>query len=231
MADERVTKRARIEVKPFTELDLKEFSLRDKGKGANGRIVFPILGGDVIRFNLTQSDWLRTPFGFDVDSRYETPSFLSGKVPEKANASEGLSLRIDLAPGQADFLTKLDKAAREAFANIAEAKWNDLVSENPLFKSALCKVAVILKGADLTKIAVVVDGKVERGKGWDFLEPFVRRCNAFKHTDVKLTVRVKKLWNVAGKAGLGLEATQLVLKPSERPAEVDAFADDSELLA
>jgi hypothetical protein len=231
MADERATKRARIEVKPFTELDLKEFSLRDKGKGANGRIVFPILGGDVIRFNLTHSDWLRTPFGFDVDSRYETPSFLSGKVPEKANTSEGLSLRLDLAPGQADFLIKLDKAAREAFANIAEAKWNDLVSENPLFKSALCKVAVILKGADLTKIAVVVDGKVERGEGWGFLEPFVKRCNAFKHSDVKLTVRVKKLWNVAGKAGLGLEATQLVLKPSERPAEVDAFADDSELLA
>ena len=51
------------------------------------------------------------------------------------------------------------------------------------------------------------------------------------HADVKMTVRVKKLWYVAGKAGLGLEATQLVLRPSERPTEADAFADDDELLA
>ena len=46
-----------------------------------------------------------------------------------------------------------------------------------------------------------------------------------------MSVKVRKLWNVAGKAGLGLEATQLVLRPAERPAEKDLFADDSELLA
>ena len=46
-----------------------------------------------------------------------------------------------------------------------------------------------------------------------------------------MSVRVKKLWNVAGKAGLGLEATQLVLRPSERPTEVDLFSDDAALLA
>ena len=88
-----------------------------------------------------------------------------------------------------------------------DAKWNGLVSSNPLFKSELCKVYVILKGSDLTKLAIVVDGKVERGEGWEFLEPFIKRCNAFKFADVKITARVKKLWNVAGKAGLGLEAS------------------------
>jgi hypothetical protein len=42
-----------------------------------------------------------------------------------------------------------------------------------------------------------------------------------------------KLWNVGGKAGIKLEATQIVLRPgaNTRPQEVDAFADDAELLA
>ena len=231
-AEERSAKRARIEIKPYTELDLSEFTLKNKGKGKNGgHMAYPLLAGESIRFNLTANEWLRTPFGFDVDSKFEKPSFLGGKVPERTDASEGLSLRLDLPSGQEEFLTKLDKATEEAFGEITDAKWSSVVTTNPVFKSALCKVVVVLKGSDLTKLAIVVDGKVERGEGWQFLEPFLKRCNGFKFADVKITMRVRKLWNVAGKAGIGLEATQLVLKPSERPTEEDAFADDAELLA
>ena len=228
---EPAAKRARIEMKPYTEINLSEFTLKDKGKGKNGHMAYPLLGGETIRFNLSPSEWIRTPFGLDVDSKFEKPSFLGGKAPEKAGASEGLSLRLDLADGQATFMRELDKAAEEAFAKIVDAKWNAIVTSNPLYKSALCKVTVILEGADLTKLAIVVDEKVHCGEGWEFLEPFIKRCNAFKYADVKITAKVKKLWNVAGKAGLGLEATQIVFKPSERPIEEDAFADDAELLA
>jgi len=42
---------------------------------------------------------------------------------------------------------------------------------------------------------------------------------------------VNKLWNVGGKAGIQLEATQIVLRPGDRPKEADAFGDDSELWA
>ena len=228
--DERPTKRTRIGVKPYSEIDLEEFALRDKGKGKNGHLAYPLLDGDTIRFNLTPNDWLRTPFGFDVDGKYDKPSFLGGKEPENG-VSESLSLRLDLSVGQETFLTQLDAAAEAAFAKLVDVKWSPLVAANPVFKSSLCKVAVVLKGSELTKLAVVVDGKVERGEGWEFLQPFIKRCNSFKFSEVKLTARVRKLWNVAGKAGLGLEATQIVLKPSERPTEEDAFADDSELLA
>ena len=155
---------------------------------------------------------------------------MGGKEVENG-ASEGVGLRVDLFAQQAEFLKLLDATAQEAFAKIVDAKWNQLVAASPVFKSLLCKVAVNLKGSDLTQLAVVVDGKVERGEGWEFLEPYVKRFNSFKFAEVKLTVKVRKLWNVAGKAGLGLEATQLVLKPTERPKEANAFADDSELLA
>ena len=223
--------RARITVAPILELDLELFSLKDKGKGKNGHNSYPLINNEVIRFNLTDGDWLRVPFGFDINSKFEKPSFLGGKAPENANASEGLSLKVELLEDRARFMQNLDLKAATEFAKLAEAKWNAMLTTNPLFNSTLMKVAVILKGSELTKLAIVVDGKVHRGEGWDFLEPFVSRCNAFKFADVKMTVRVKKLWHVAGKAGLGLEATQLVLRPSERPTEVDAFDNDDELLA
>ena len=47
---------------------------------------------------------------------------------------------------------------------------------------------------------------------------------------MKAVLRLKKLWNVAGKAGIKLEATQLVLKATEKPTEADMFGDDSALL-
>ena len=231
-AEEPASKRARIEVKHFGEIDLSEFALKDKGKGQNGHIAFPLLGGEILRFNLTVNDWTRSPFGFDTTGKYEKPSFLGGKAPENPNAQEGLSLRLELQNAQAEFLGQLDSLSQQAFAKLVpDAKWNPLVAKNPLFRSSMCKVAVILKGSDLTRIAVVVDGKVHRVEGWENFEPFVKRCSNFSFTDVKLTVRVKKIWNVAGKAGLGLEATQLVLRPTQKPIEADCFGDDSELLA
>ena len=79
----------------------------------------------------------------------------------------------------------------------------------------------------LTKIAIVHGGKVLRGEGWDFLKPYM---DLLRHAEVKAVVRVKKLWNVAGKAGLKLEATQLVLKATEKPTEADVFGDDAALI-
>ena len=231
VTEERPTKRACIDISNYDDVDLSEFTLRDKGKGKNGHMAYPLLGSESIRFNLTPSDWLQTPFGFDVDGKYEKPSFLGGKAPEKVDSSEGLSLRVNLQPEQAVFLAKLDETARTAFAELVDAKWNTLVVENPLFRTSLCKISVVLKGADLTKLAIVIDNKVIRGEGWAFLETYLGNCRNFKYAEVKMSVRVKKLWNVAGKAGLGLEATQLVLRPTERPAEMDLFSDDAALLA
>ena len=231
MADGQASKKARIDVKRFDEIQINDFTLKDKGKGKNGHMAFPLIGGEMIRFNLTPSDWAQTPFGLDVDSKFEKPSFLGGKEPEKKGASEGLNLRLNLQPEQAAFLKQLDAVAEDAFGKLADNKWNPLVSTNPVFQKSLCKVVVVLKSEGQTKLAIVQDGKIHRGEGWDFIEPFVKSCNSFKFAEVKIGIRVKKLWNVAGKAGLGLEATQIVLRATEKPTEVDLFDDDEELLA
>ena len=102
---------------------------------------------------------------------------------------------------------------------------------NALFGTISTKITVVLKGTGLTKIAVVADGKVVRGEGWDFLKVYLEAGNTFRHAEVKVVARIKKLWHVSGKAGLKLEATQIVLRTTDKPQEADAFADDAELLA
>ena len=225
-------KRARVEIEvpSFDKVDLEKFSLKDYGKGKNGHKTFPMVDGLSIRFNLTPSGWLQAPFGFDVTSKFETPSFLGGKAPE-SGASEGLKLSINLQPAEAAFLTQLDDNCGAAFANVVKATWSPLVVEKSLFSTSSVKVTVTLKGEGLTKIAVVANNTVTRGEGWDFLKEYIDDGNTFRNSEVKLTARVMKLWNVGGKAGIKLEATQIVLRAGDRPKEVDAFTNDAELLA
>jgi hypothetical protein len=218
------TKRARIEIPSFAEVDLSKLSLRNSGVGPGGGLrVYPLLDGEAIRFNLAPQSWLMTPYGFDTSSKYEDklPSFLGGKPAN--GLSEGLSMRVNLGQAEASFLETLDTQCQQRFSVLTRATWS------PLVKDQGCKVTAVLTGPPegLTKIAIVQGGKVLRGEGWDFLKPFV---DSLRHAEVKVVVRLKKLWNVAGKAGIKLEATQLVLRATEKPIEADAFGDDSELL-
>jgi len=232
MAEQSAAKRARVEIEvpSFANVDLEKFTMKNNGKGANGHRAFPLVGDEPIRFNLTPDDWLKTVFGFDITTKFEKPSFLGGKEPENG-APEGLALRVNLQKTQAEFLSKLDGKSQEGFTEIVKNTWSALVSEDSLFGTSSAKVTVVLKGAGLTKIAVVADGKVVRGEGWEFLKAYIDAGNTFRHAEIKLVARVKKLWHVSGKAGLKLEATQIVLRATDKPQEADAFADDAELLA
>ena len=117
MADQSPAKRARVEIEvpSFDKVDLEQFSLKDYGKGKGGLKTFPMVDGKSIRFNLTPSGWLQAPFGFDVTTKYEMPSFLGGKAPE-SGASEGLKLSINLQKAESEFLTQLDEHCSAAFA-------------------------------------------------------------------------------------------------------------------
>ena len=93
-AMEHATKRARIAVKPFQDIDLDKFVLKNNGKGKNGHNTFPLIAGEPIRFNFTPAGWVETPFGFDTSGNYENPSFLGGVPPEK----KGTELATESAP-------------------------------------------------------------------------------------------------------------------------------------
>ena len=132
-------------------------------------------------------------------------------------------MKISLGQSEASFLESLDANCQQRFSALTRATWN------PLVKDGGCKATAVLTGPreGLTKLAIVQGGKVIRGEGWEFLKPYVE---SLRHAEVKAVLRLKKLWNVAGKAGIKLEATQLVLKATEKPTEADVFGDDSALL-
>ena len=164
MAEESAKKRARVEVRPFNDVDLTQFSLKDCGKAKNGgRKCFPLLANEPVRFNLATGEWNAAPWGFDVTCKYEKPSFLSGVAPAWPGSSESLSLTVQLQPEQVDFLMKLDNAAKQGFADVAKADWHPMLKDG-FWK---VKVKVVLCGEALTKLTVVHNGKVERGEGWE----------------------------------------------------------------
>ena len=98
MAQQPQSKRARVEdeIPSFDKVDLSRFALKDYGKSKNGHKTFPLVAGECIQFNLTPGGWLKSPFGFDVNTKFEKPSFLGGKEPETVGTPEGLNLRINI---------------------------------------------------------------------------------------------------------------------------------------
>ena len=230
LSPEPASKRTRIEIDSFDKLDLDKFTLKDNGKHAKGgKKVFPLIKNEVIRFNLTPVDWAQTPYGFALDCKFEKPSFLTGMKPEKP--SEGLILKVNLTAPQIDFMKKLDNVAQTAWKEFASTSWQSLVTDPDKYGNIMGKITVILRGDELTKIAIVDKGKVTRGEGWEFLKEqgYVNGLSAFARADVKLTAKVLKLWQMGPSAGLKLVATQLVLRVNKK-VEEDVFEDDEQLL-
>ena len=198
---EPAAKRARAEVKEvksFRQINLDKFSIKTNKSKEGLNYYNPLIDGASILFNLTpeRNDWLDAPFGFDLSAKFELPSFLTGNQPKKEGLSEGLNLRLNLQPEQADFLRKLDAAAQKAYADIATASWNPSVTDDAFRNVATCKFRVVLKGSNLTKLTVVHDGKVTRGEGWDFLEPFLISSSS-RWAEVKAVIKPQSIYNVA----------------------------------
>ena len=170
--------------------------------------------------NLTPSGWLSTKFGFDVNCKFGKPSFLGGTVPENV-ASEGLAMRIVLNDETTTFLKEIDEKAAEEYKKLCKAEWQPLLTEDAFGGNASVKIQVVLTGKGLSKLTVVHNEKIDRGEGWDFLKGYMISCNDFRKAKVKVCLRFKKIWHVAGKAGLKLVATRIVLRAAAAPEEAD----------
>ena len=237
MANKRA--REEVAVSRFDAVDLEQFSLKDRGENAKGDRAVPQVAGEPVSFNLTPSGWLKSLYGFDLDCKYNRPSFLcqeetsTEEDKKKKPNVEGLYLRVHLEQKEAEFLQRLDAKCKIAYTGLVKdcSKWSDLVALGNMMCPCSVRIFVPLKAnsntADLTEIAVVTNNTVARGEGWDFLEPYHRN---FRNADVKLTVRIKRVWHLDGGAGLTLEATQLALRVQERPRQAVAFTDE-DLLA
>jgi hypothetical protein len=232
-ADEAMAdaKRARTELQNFVDFCFADVRVRDLEKKDDPEA--PLTASVAAHpFNLTPSNWLTTKYGFDLNCKYGKPSFLGGPSPKSAKASESLTMRVVLDSETTSFLKSLDAKVSEEYAKIRQAEWQPLVSEDSLFGGdANVKIKVVMTGSQLTKLTLVVDGKVDRGEGWPFLKDYVDRRVNFHGGEIKACLRCTSVWYKDGKAGLSLAATRLVVRPVAAPPEVDPFGDDAELLA
>ena len=226
-------KRAKVELPSLKDLDLERLTLVDNGPSRNGgKLVQPLLGQSKLWCNLTPQGFVKTPFGFDLSSKFEKPSFLGGAA---SNArSESLSLTLQIGAEDATILKVIDRTFKEKFAALdKKSQWHELLTEHDKYGSSI-KVKIVLAGDGMTQIKLVTaDKKIQTIYGWDRLKPYLTENRNFRGSRCKVTVCLTNLWCVSKKAGITLTATHLVLAPPdvvEAAADEDAF-DDEELLA
>ena len=209
----------------FSDCDPSKLEVKTH-KDEKGAVYYhAALGGEAPRFNLTPAGCLKVIYGFDMAGAVEMRSFNS-KVLAKPN--ESLGIRVQVADELLDFLGKLDRQCRELFQQTgASHEWSPMVAHNDKYNNDTVKLSVGLTG-QCAALKVRVGDEVLKGEGWQFLKDNADDPrSAFSGAEAKVAVKLR-LWTQDKKAGVSLVATQLFLKPREKPAvvEEDAFADD-----
>ena len=227
-ASEPSPKRVKVELPSLGNLDLQQLVLADNGIARNGsKLLMPLMGKTKVLFNLIPKGFLKAPFGFDVSSKYEKPSFLSGAEPRR---SEGLSLVLQLGDNETKHLQSIDSIFQHKYAEFdKKSQWHDMLGGNDKYGASL-KVKVVLKGEGLTQLKIVSGNTVCTGYGWEFLQPFMAENRNFRSCRCKATVALSQLWCVSRKAGLCLTATHLVLAPPDPSSAFENDTFDDELL-
>ena len=174
-----------------------------------------------ISVNLTQDDWLDTPFGLKdtlVDSN-EVPSFMGGSSKET-----WLPLTLKINDQTRDRINAIDAALLGKSSFKGEAKVNAKERED----MSVMNVRVHLASSVIqTAITVINEDGKHNGSGWKFLAPFMESHRNFKGGLCKICISPSFVWSVNEKKGIVWYVNRLVLKPGQRVDELeyDPFAD------
>jgi len=115
-------------------------------------------------------------------------------------------------------MLKLDKRLRELSAPYAKIDWLPILMEKPEHASSF-SIKVSMRNTCLK----IYDGKDLRvGKGWEFVKDL-----SFQNANAKIAFAPVRVWEKDGKAGVALEATELVIQEGEiRTKMADCFSVD-----
>ena len=223
-------KRARVaEAVAYTEVDTAKLTLNVREDEKHGKFLSVLLDGHVPHINLTPVGSLHVLYGFDMGGKLEPRSFNSEAA---AKPNESLSLRVVVESPLLEALREFDEKCRKLYeAAGLEGDWMPLLAypnklnEIPDY-AMLARLQICLKG-DRAALKILDGNEVLKGAGWDFLKAQEAGHCGFRGANVKVAVR-PRIWAVAGKCGVSLAATQLFVKPGEKPAMKDVFADDAE---
>ena len=112
-------------------------------------------------------------------------------------------LVIDVKDKQEEFMLKLDKRLRELSALDAKIDWLPILMEKAEHASSF-SIKVSMRNTCIK----IYDGKDLRdGKGWKFVKDL-----SFQNAKAKVAFAPVRVWEKDGKAGVALEATELVIQ-------------------
>ena len=209
---------------PLSQIsDLSDVTMKSH-KDPKGIFYWILLDGEVPRFNLTPAEPIKIIFGFDMVGAVERRSFNSDAA---AKPNESLAVRVQVDGDLGAQLAKLDARCGQLFAEMDGAgKWMPLVSHNDKYDNDSVKISVCFTGR-CTQIKILCDGEPVKGEGFDFIKKHSdSRSSSFVGAEAKVVAKLR-IWQIEGKAGLALDATQIFLKPSEKAivTEEDAFPE------
>ena len=218
-------KRARSSITQVADVKVDELQLRN----IPGSTIIIDAARQILRLNLTPNGSIPTRFGFQTYGGESRP-FMRGEASDRR--SDGMNITLQVAGILADQLEALDRRCCELYMaslpeNDQKPQWKPLVKDYEGDK--LVKVAVNLVGEDCASMAVQPreGGDATSGSGWAFLQPLLKPANYFRHADTKAVVKLTRVWNYNGYAGVKLLAQQLRMRAAEvdEEEEEDPFAD------
>ena len=158
----------------------------------------------------TAGEWLRVCF--DVDTNH------ASTLKDDKGVPVAFKLVIDVKDKQEEFMLKLDKRLRELSALDTKIDWLPILMEKAEHASSF-SIKVSMRNTCIK----IYDGKDLRdGKGWEFVKDL-----SFQNARAKVAFAPVRVWEKDGKAGVALEATELVIQEGEiRTKMADCFTVD-----
>ena len=202
------------EAYPFEEFPFKKLRLKKPEFVTNSVFSIPELK-DTTRMpfvNLTPStgQWLRVCFDVDVAH--------ASTLKDDKGVPLAFKLVIDVQDKQEEFMLNMNKRLRELSAPDAKVDWLPILMEKAEHASSF-SIKVSMRNTCIK----IYDGKDLRvGKGWEFVKDL-----SFQNANAKVAFAPVRVWEKDGKAGVALEATELVIQEGEiRTKMADCFSVD-----
>ena len=207
MNSEQEQKKARVnEAFPFMDFPLKDLMLRKPIFETKSTYSIPALKDSVRNpfVNLTpnKGEWLRICFDVDVEQ--------ASTQKDAKGTPLAFKLVYDVKDKQEEFMKELDKRFQDLLGPSEKRDWMPILVDKIEYASSI-SMRVNLRSTCIK----IYDGKELRtGKGWDFVKDF-----RFQNSLAKVAFLPVRVWEKDGKAGVALEAAELVLHEGEGHAK------------
>ena len=175
-------------VRPYTEVDLAQFSVKQRGTQKNGDPFFTAsYDHSQLVINLTPKSWLRIPFA--IEDKFSK---------EASGEFETLSVNVEVDDDLAKVISGIECVAKRFVESVKPGMlWRESVKSSPEHGQRFASKLVLKAGNNkhLTMCTVRPFGReVVKGAGSDFITPLLEASRGFRNAKVKMAVALHSVW-------------------------------------